>query len=167
MTTRDHGLQPLRWIGSRDLSLADLIVRRSCSRYGLRRGALGPGLPLRDMRVSPQHRMLIEAARAEMLFGDSEVQVAAAHLTTLPGIEAELTNGVTHIHLMFDAHELIEADGAWSASFQPAARTLSDMGAGQRAEIEALFPELAASVVSFPAARLPLKSHEARVLLAA
>ncbi len=51
--------------------------------------------------------------------------------------------GVTYIHLLFDAHELIEADGAWTESFQPADRTLDGMDAAQRAEIEALFPELA------------------------
>ena len=117
------------------------------------------------MMVSPQHRMLIEGARAEMLFGEPEVLVAATHLTTLPGIEQVPTYGVTYIHLLFDRHEIIRADGAWTESFQPADRTLSNMDSEQRAEIEALFPELTMDALTFQAARLSLKGYEARVLL--
>ena len=165
--TRDHGLQPLRWVGRRDLSLADLIAGPKLQPVRIAAGALGAGLPLRDMLVSPQHRMLMTGARAEMLFGEDEVLVAALHLTALPGVEQVLTRGVTYLHLMFDNHEVIEADGAWSESFQPAARSLRDLGDEQRAEIVALFPDLAGGPVSVPAARLTLKAHEARVLLAA
>ncbi len=162
--TRDHGLQPLRWIGSRDLSLADLIVQPQLQPVRIGAGALGAGLPRRDMLVSPQHRMVIEGGRAEMLFGEAQVLVAATHLTGLAQIDPVLTRGVCYIHLLFDAHELIEAEGAWTESFQPAARTVGAMDDDQRAEIAALFPDL---THSFPAARLTLKGYEARVLLAA
>jgi hypothetical protein len=74
------------------------------------------------------------------------------------------TQGVRYIHLLFDAHELIEAEGAWTESFQPAARTLGGMDAEQREEIELLFPEL---TQRFATARRALKAYEARVLLAA
>jgi len=164
--TRDHGLQPLRWVGSRDLSLADLVVQPALQPVRIAAGSLGGGLPQRDMLVSPQHRMLLEDLRAEMLFGEGEVLVAATHLVGKPGITQVLPAGVTYIHLLFDAHEIIEAEGSWTESFQPADRTLRNMGEEQRAEIEALFPELAVAD-GFPAARMTLKRHEARVLLAA
>ncbi|NBZ89750.1 Hint domain-containing protein [Stagnihabitans tardus] len=159
--TRDKGMQPLRWVGHRALSLADLIVQPRLRPLRIAAGSLGQDLPARDLVVSPQHRMLIEGARAEMLFGEAEVLVAARHL----GAEELLPPGVTYIHLLFDAHEIIRAEGAWTESFQPASRMLSEMEAETRAEIEALFPELQHE--GFPAARLSLKSHEARVLLAA
>ena len=159
--TRDNGPQRLRWVGKRALSLADLIVQPRLRPLRIAAGSLGQGLPLRDLVVSPQHRMLIEGARAEMLFGEPEVLVAARHL----GAEDLLPQGVTYIHLLFDAHEIIRAEGAWTESFQPAARMLSEMEAETRAEIEALFPELHHE--GFPAARLSLKAHEARVLLEA
>lgn len=166
--TRDHGLQPLAWAGSRRLSLADLVVHPALRPIRIAAGALGANLPERDMQVSPQHRMLVEGARAEMLFGDAEVLVAATHLTALSGVEQVMpTGGVTYIHLLFAQHEIVQADGAWSESFQPAARTLSAMDADQRAEIEALFPELSHRHIDFPAARLTLKGYEARALLAA
>jgi Ca2+-binding RTX toxin-like protein len=172
VVTRDHGAQPLRWVGRRSLSLADLIEQPQLQPVRIEAGALGVdalggGLPLRDMRVSPQHRMLVEGARAEMLFGDGEVLVAATHLVGQPGITQGLVAGVTYIHLLFDAHELIEADGAWSESFQPAERTLGAMEDGQRAELAALFPELLVGGTCFAPARLTLRGFEAKVLLAA
>lgn len=165
--TRDSGFQTLRWVGRRSLSIADLIVKPALRPIEISQGALGQGLPLRDMKVSPQHRMLIEGARAEMLFADPEVLVAAAHLTVLPGVEQKLTAGVTYIHLLFDRHEIICADGAWTESFQPAMRMLNGMDDTQRTEIAELFPELAGEDFDYPAARLSLKAHEAKVLLAA
>ena len=165
--TRDHGLQPLRWIGRRDLGLAELIAAPRLNPVLIAAGALGPGLPRCDMLVSPQHRMLFSGARAEMLFGEEEVLVAAVHLTGLAGVAQVQKARVSYIHLMFDSHELIEADGAWSESFQPADRSLRDMDAAQRAEIALLFPDLAEGLARFPAARLSLKAHEARVFLAA
>ena len=164
--TRDNGLQELRWVGRRDLSLADLIVNPALRPVEITAGALGQGLPLRDMKVSPQHRMLMMGARAEMLFGEAEVLVAATHLTALPGVAEKLTAGISYIHLLFDRHEIICADGAWTESFQPAMRMLGGMEAAQRAEIAELFPEIAGKGFDYPAARLSLKAHEARVLLA-
>lgn len=163
--TLDNGVQPLRWIGKRDLSTADLIVQPKLQPIRIAAGSLDRGLTERDMMVSPQHRMLIKGARAEMLFGEPEVLVAATHLTTLPGIEQVQTYGVTYVHLVFDRHEIICADRAWTENFQPADRTLSNMDSEQRDEIEALFPELTMGALNFQAARLSLKGYEARVLL--
>ncbi|MBI1172020.1 hypothetical protein GC209_11520 [bacterium] len=165
--TLDHGAQPLRWIGRREVSLADLIVQPSLRPIRIGAGALGQGLPCRALMVSAQHRMLIEAGRAEMLFGEAQVLVAARHLTGLADVAQVFPAGVTYLHLLFDAHEIVAAEGAWSESFQPASRTLADMDADQRAEIDALFPDLSRQVEGFAAARPTLKAHEVRVLLTA
>lgn len=165
--TRDAGMQPVRWIGSRKLGLADLIVRPHLRPVQIGQGALGQGLPLRDTLVSPQHRMLIEGAGPEMLFGEAEVLVAATHLTALAGVAQTLPAGVTYIHLLLDRHEIICANGSWTESFQPADRMLSTMEPAQRAEIAELFPDLAVEGEAYQSARLSLKAHEARVLLRA
>jgi Ca2+-binding RTX toxin-like protein len=167
VATRDGGLQPLRWIGRRDLNLAHLVVNPALCPVRIAAGALGPGMPARDMLVSPQHRMLVEGPRAEMLFGEAEVLVAAVHLVGQPGITQGLTPGVAYIHLMFDRHEILLSDGCWSESFQPAQRMMGAMDEACRDEILYLFPELAECDIAFPTARLTLKAHEARVLLAA
>ncbi len=165
--TRDAGLQPIRWIGQRRLGLAELIVRPNLRPVQIGQGALGHGLPLRDTLVSPQHRMLIEGAAPEMLFGESEVLVAATHLTALPRVAQILPAGVTYIHLLLERHEIICANGAWTESFQPADRMVSAMDQAQREEIEQIFPDFEGHGAQYKSARLSLKAHEARVLLQA
>ncbi len=164
--TRDAGLQPLRWIGRRPLSSADLAAQPDLRPVRIAAGALGRGLPARDMLVSPQHRVLVEGTRSELLFGDDEVLVAALHLVGRPGITRPAVASVTYLHLMFDRHEIVLSDGLWTESFQPGDRTLAGMDEGQRAEIAALFPDLDPAT-GFPCARRALKAHEARVLFAA
>ena len=92
------------------------------------------------MRVSRQHRMLMRGPRAELLFGADEVLVRAQHLTRLPGVVAVKVAEVTCLHRMFDRHEIIPADG--TCQF--------------RKDLE-----------QFAAARVALRSFEAKVLLAA
>ena len=118
------------------------------------------------MMVSPQHRVLMEGARAEMFFGESEVLVPAKHLTNLAEVTRALpVEGVTYVHILFDRHEIVQSEGIWTESFQPAERTLGALDADARAEVLAIFPELALDESIFPAARLSLKAHEARVLV--
>ncbi|MBI1219490.1 MAG: hypothetical protein GC186_13185 [Rhodobacteraceae bacterium] len=165
--TRDHGYRPLCWIGRQTIAAARLAAEPALQPILIRARALGPDAPARDMMVSRQHRMLIQDIRAELLFGEAEVLVRAAHLVGQPGIEAVVLDEVTYVHLLFAAHEVILADGAWSESFQPGDRTLAGFDDAQRHELYAIFPELAlpAATESYAAARLTLKAHEARVLL--
>lgn len=164
--TRDHGLQPLRWVGRRDLSLTDLLVQPDLQPVRIAQSALGDSSPSRDMMVSPQHRILLEGARAEILFGEAEVLVAAKHLVGCNGVAQSVpAEGVSYIHLLFDRHEIVQSNGLWTESFQPADRTLSAMDAAARGEVIELFPALAANDNAYVSARLSLKAHEAKVLL--
>lgn len=166
VVTRDNGLQPLRWVGSRKLSLAELLARPELQPVRIAAGALAGAGPDRTMLVSPQHRVLIEGARAEMFFGEAEVLVPAKHLTGLAEVTRALpAEGVTYVHILFDRHEIVQSDGIWTESFQPAERTLSGLDDAARAEVLELFPELATEATGFPAARLSLKAHEAKVLV--
>jgi Ca2+-binding RTX toxin-like protein len=166
VVTRDHGVQELRWIGQKPLTGGELADDPRLQPVLIRAGALGPGLPARDMRVSRQHRMLLTGSRAELLFGSDEVLVRAEHLIGLPGVVQAVEREVTYVHILFDAHEVVLADGAWSESFQPGDRTMAGLDDGPRDELLRLFPELAQGA-QWPAARLTLKRFEAQVLLAA
>ncbi|PTV94963.1 Ca2+-binding RTX toxin-like protein [Rhodobacter aestuarii] len=167
--TRDNGYQPIRWIGRRALGAHALAARPQLQPVQIAQGALGEGLPEADMLVSPQHRMLISGTRAELLFGEGEVLAAALHMVGLPGITRATRSAITYLHLMFDAHEIIRADGAWTESFQPGDHTLAGLETPQRDELFELFPQLrqAHRRGQWAAARLSLKPHEVRVLLAA
>ena len=133
----------------------------------IRAGALGPETPDRDIRVSPNHRMLLRNELAEVMFGEREVLIAAKNLINLEGVECPETSGVTYVHVMFRRHEVILANGAWSESFQPGDYSLRSVGQAQRNEILTLFPELAApsGLNGYQAARLSLKPHEAELLI--
>ena len=164
--TRDNGIQQIRWAGRRSVTGAELAQAPQLKPVLIRQGALGHGLPERDMLVSPQHRVLIANEKTQLFFEESEVLVAAKHLVGLEGIEIVDPSEVTYIHVLFDRHEVILSDGAWTESFQPGDQTLGAMGAAQREEILALFPELEtlAGRNSYLAARRSLKKHEAHLL---
>ena len=133
----------------------------------IRAGALGHGLPESDMMVSPQHRLLVNSSKALLYFEEREVLVAAKHLTDLEGVDVFNATSVSYIHFMFEQHEVVLSNGAWTESFQPGAQVLNGMGNAQRNEILALFPEIKAEegLGTYLAARRSLKKHEASLLV--
>ncbi|MBL9052403.1 MAG: Hint domain-containing protein, partial [Tabrizicola sp.] len=166
VVTRDSGLQPLRWTGSRTLSQRELQAKPDLQPVRIAMGAFAGAGPERTMLVSPQHRILIEGARAEILFGEAEVLVPAKHLIGhIEATRALPVEGVTYVHLLFDRHEVVLSDGIWTESFQPAERSLNAMEDAVRDEILALFPELQVDSDGFQSARMSLKAHEVKVLL--
>ncbi|WP_430464653.1 Hint domain-containing protein [Tabrizicola sp.] len=164
--TRDRGYQPIRWVGQKSFAAADLQANAALQPVLIRKGALGPGLPTRDMKVSRQHCLLQDGSRSELYFGEREVFVRALHMVGQPGIVEAVVQEVTYIHLMFDHHEVILADGIWSESFQPAARNIGGLDEAARAELFAVFADMPepANPAAYVSARLTLKAHEARLL---
>ena len=165
--TRDNGLQEIRWIGRHRLPVEHLRAAPHLRPVLIRKHALGHGLPERDMMVSPNHRVLIVNDRTELYFEESEVLVAAKHLTSMPGIDVAEVEEVTYIHFMFDQHEVVLSDGAWTESFQPGDLSLDGIGAEQAREIYELFPELRSreGLAAYHAARRSLKRHEAMLVV--
>lgn len=165
--TRDNGIQEIRWVGRRDLTGQELRRAEHLQPVLITAGALGNGLPERDMLVSPNHRILIANEKTALYFDDREVLVAAKHLTGIDGIDTVEVSDVAYIHFMFDQHEVVLSDGAWSESFQPGDQTLAGMDDELRAEIFELFPELKTreGLEAYSAARRSLKRHEARLLV--
>jgi hypothetical protein len=162
--TRDHGAQPIRWIGDRSVTALEARRWPQLAPVRIARGALGPDLPGRDLIVSPQHRILAAGPRAELYFGEDEVLVAAIHMVGQPGITRLPAQPVRYLHLLFDRHEIVCSNGLWTESFQPGDRTLAGLGDAQRAELALLFPGLDV-LCGYRSARRSLKAHEARVLL--
>lgn len=134
VTTLDHGPQPIRWIGSRRVA----GTGSNCP-VRIRKGVLGN---LRDLRVSPNHRMLISGPRAELLFGVREVFVAAKFLVDDSHVLNDPSPEVDYFHMLFDDHQVVFAEGAPTESLYPGKVALDALSADSRAEILALFPEL-------------------------
>ena len=164
--TRDNGIQAIRWAGAREMTGAEFEVSAHLKPILIQQGALGGGLPARDMMVSPQHRVLIANEKTSLYFEESEVLVAAKFLTALDGIDVVDVSATTYIHIMFDQHEVVLSDGAWTESFQPGDQTLAGVGDASRDEILEIFPELATriGIDEYTSARRALKKHEAILL---
>lgn len=162
--TRDHALQPVRWQGGCHVTREGLDLRPNLRPIAIRRGALGDGCPSRDLTVSPQHRVLVRSRIAHRLFDTGEILVAAKHLAGLPGIEVAVPQaGVTYFHLLFDRHEIVLSDGAWTESLFTGPEALKAVSEAARHEIRSLFPDLLGGDAIRPARRL-LSGREARQL---
>ncbi len=158
--TVDNGYQPIRWIGcSRVPAQGRLAPIR------INTGVLGNTRPL---IVSPHHRLLISGWRAELLFGEPEVLVAAKALVNDHSILRQEGGHVDYFHVLFDQHELIYAEGAVAESLFLGAESLTALSDEARGEIESLFPDLAETgeVAHFITARRVLTSNETRALQA-
>lgn len=165
--TRDNGMQEIRWIGAKRVDGRQLQQSPHLQPVLLKQGSLGDGLPERDMLVSPNHRMLVNSDRVALYFKDKEVLVSAKHLVNpSEGVQSVNSMGTTYIHFMFNKHEVVLANGAWTESFQPSDYALRAVGNAQRNEIFELFPELQGEKgrKAYASARLTLKKHQAWAL---
>jgi hypothetical protein len=154
IVTRDNGLQPLRWIGSKTVAATGNLapVRIGASVLGSDRALL----------VSPQHRVLFEGYQAELLFGTSEVLVSATHLIDGQGVVQVEGGNVTYIHLMLERHEVIYAEGAATESFHVGLGGVETLSSQSREDLFRCFPHLRADPCSYgDTARVCLKRHEA------
>ncbi len=153
--TRDHGAQPVRWTGQRRVAGHGAFAPvRIC------KGALGNE---RDLWVSPQHRMLLADWRTQYYLGQDAVFCPAIQLINADTIYRDPCDHITYVHLMFDRHEVIYAEGAESESFLVGDMHCAD-GSATRREILEVFPELDGATDLFVAAYPVARGFEAQVL---
>jgi len=156
--TLDHGLQPIRWAGARAVPAIGRFAP-----ICIKQGALGNHA---DLYVSPQHRILLRNARAELYFGENEVLVPAKHLVNGKTIISAPGGTVTYCHLLFDTHEIVLSEGIPSESLHPNRQSLKGVSKQSRDEIYTLFPELALHARGICSTARPcLKKREAAILV--
>jgi len=155
--TQDDGPQPLRWIGGRTVAATG-----SFAPVHIRAGTFGQH---RDLMVSPLHRILIPDSLSELLFGETEVLVAAKDLVNDRSVRYMTGGDVTYVQLLFDRHQVVFSEGLATESFLPSPQTAKSF----EAEICAIFPEIDPETGAgySPAARRTLRSFEAQLLFAA
>lgn len=136
--TADRGAQPLCWVGGQEFSARMVDADPGLAPVRIAAGALGPGVPARDLLVSRQHRIVVCSAIARRMAGPGGALVAAHRLVGLPGIAPEPPRAVAYRHLMFEAHEVVLAEGAPAESFLPGRMALAALPAAARAEVLAV-----------------------------
>ena len=163
--TRDGSARPLLRIIRRDIKPIDL--RRNPKFFPVRicAGALGQGLPSRDLLVSRQHRMLVSSVIVRRMFGCPEALIAAIRMTSLPGVFVDDTvTQVSYFHLIFASHEVIFANGAPTESLLFGSESLKALPKDAVDELTELFPELSAQVVWEPACMVPVGARQKKLV---
>ncbi len=163
IVTRDNGVQHIAWIGKRSLS------KSAAPRHvpiRIKANALGNGLPKRDLLVSPQHRILVSDWRAELMFGASEVLIAAKHLVNDSDIRvANDLDSFEYFHILFDSHQTVFSEGLPTESLHPGDMTMKSLPKESRAEVLELFPELVDDLTTYgPTTHTSLRAFEAKAL---
>ncbi|MEO1704284.1 MAG: Hint domain-containing protein [Pseudomonadota bacterium] len=134
--TKDNGLQRVIWAGARRITGARLHIMPELAPIRVVAGALGMDRPESALLVSPEHRMLVKGAEARALFNTEEVLVSARDLVNGRSIWIDrMVREVTYVHVLFERHEIVFANGLETESFHPAQAALSE---GQAAEVRAL-----------------------------
>ncbi len=133
------GARPIRWIGRRSYGRGHVSTHRHVQPIRIRAGALGADaggpVPRRDLRVSPEHALLLEDTTGAIL-------VPAHLLVNGASIVRETERaGVDYVHLELREHDAILAEGAAAETFVDCeSRALFD----NAAEFVALYPDEAA-----------------------
>lgn len=155
--TRDRGMRPIRWIGKRTV---DATGEHAPIRF--EKGVIGN---YRTLYVSPSHKMFLDHPLAELYFGEKEVLVPAKGLVNDRTITEAPCKHMTYYHLLFDDHELVEANGCLAESFYPTHRNIVGQDEKAVAELARILPDIYANNAFFGEMVLPtLNGREARLI---
>ena len=132
--TRDHGPQPIRWVGRATLravgAFAPVVIPA---------GSMGNA---GDLVVSQHHRMFLYQRKRLPGLATSELLVQAKHLVDDEAIFIREGGMVDYFSLIFDAHEIIYAEGIPAESLMVTEATLNRLPPELAAEVKAQFPGL-------------------------
>lgn len=155
---------PVLWRGDRVVSLFEAMRHPASRAVVIPACAFGPGLPRRELRLSPSHRLAFGGWQAELLFAEEKVLVPAEHLVGHAGIHrAQPRCAQGFHHILCDAHETVRAEGMEAETFQPGARALYGRA---EADLAALAGALPAGAAERPDCHRSLRRGESLALLA-
>lgn len=168
--TRDHGLQPVRWIGSSTVMYDDQDhPEPDAPRLGpvrIRAGAQGSSAEAGNLILAPGQRILARNPLNELLFATPEVMASAGDLTHLDGVDIAPRSVGRWTHVLLDTHDLLRVNGLWMESFSPDMWSIRVAYPEQWHDITEAMPRLRYETTSanYVEPRLSLDAREARLL---
>lgn len=157
LTDGDRAL-PILWAGVTHFAADRLWREPRLWPVTLRAGALAPGVPSRDLRLSRQHRLRLGGAIAARMGGDPYVLVPAQALIGLPGITLSRPEGrMSYFHLLLECHAVVLAEDTPAESLLPGPQAMAALAPDNQAQI--------ARALAIPAGQLPKAYRPAHPLL--
>lgn len=162
IATQSGAFVPVLRVYSRRITLAELTAHPNLRPVVIRQGAMGQGVPHRDLRVSRQHRLAVTSPICKRMFGTDQALVAAIRMTKLSGIYVEdQTADIVYYHVMLENHEVIYAEGAPAESLYLGKAALQSLPKAALEEIPAIFPDLRSGhLAPKPAGHIPLGKRQ-------
>jgi hypothetical protein len=99
-------LLPIRWLGRREVDVARHPQPRTVAPICVLADAFGPGVPVRDLLLSPDHAVLIDKSL-----------VPVRHLVNGTTINQIFPTTVTYFHVELDDHDILLAEGVPAESY--------------------------------------------------
>ncbi len=152
--TRDNGLQPVRLIWTRRVGTAEMLADPSLAPIRLGTRAVGPMMPRRDVLLGGGQRVLVPAGRV-VGTRDGRCRLMAARDLAGRSERAFVDMspaGVTFYTLVFDCHQVVQAEGLPIASFLATPQAVSALDEGCRSDLLRLYPELERAPSCYPPA---------------
>ncbi len=106
------GIAPIRWLGHRRIDCRRHPRPQDVLPVRVRADAFGPGLPVRDLRLSPDHAVYV-AADADA----AGILIPIRYLLNGHSIVQEQVPDVTYYHLELSSHDVILAEGLACESY--------------------------------------------------
>lgn len=131
--SRDHGPQPVRWIGQQTVRAIGAFAPVVITRDTLHNAA--------DLILSPDHRLFIYQRQDAVGVGQAEVLVRARHLINGDTIYQREGGYVEYFHILFDAHEIIYAEGIPAESLMVTSQTLAALPDDLARDVQHRFPD--------------------------
>lgn len=132
--TRDHGGQPIRWIGRVTLKAVGPFAPVVITKDTL--GNAG------DLIVSQHHRMFLYQRERRAGIATSELLVQAKYLIDKERVFMREGGFVDYLALVFDRHEIIYAEGVPAESLMVNDATVNRLPPELSADVKARFPGL-------------------------
>jgi hypothetical protein len=107
LTVRDGSVQKIIWVGNRTIDLNRHAMPEKVIPVVIQAGAFGPGLPERDLRLSPDHALFINGHLIEaktLVNGTTVIRDRAARF-------------VTYYHIELERHDVVLAEGLPAESY--------------------------------------------------
>ncbi|HGG04353.1 MAG TPA: hypothetical protein ENK28_02755 [Aliiroseovarius sp.] len=138
--TLHHGFRPLIWVGRIQMTYVG-YARDTPVRFAP--GAVGKSRFSKPSLFAPHQKMCLHHIMNEVFFGTPDVVATCRDLVSMTGISrVERPMVMDWVQLLFDATELVQADGLWCESLLPDMDVLRGIAPRQASEIEGIVPAL-------------------------